>query len=76
MSRPTLLLQPSEAIVAQSAANIYAAYIATGRVSAGQEQEWMRRSIQEAFTIARLTDEALHCDTEMADRPADVRLGP
>ena len=66
MSRPTLLLQPSEAIVAQAAASIYAAYIAAGRVPAGQEQEFIRRSIQEAFTIARLTDEALHSDTEMS----------
>jgi hypothetical protein len=66
MSRPTLLLQPSEAIVAQSAANIYAAYIAAGRVAEGQEQQFIRRSIQEAFTIARLTDEALHSDVEVS----------
>jgi len=65
MSRPTLTLQPSEAIVAQSAANIYAAYIAAGRVPAGQEPEWIRRSIQEAFTITRLTDEAIQSDSEV-----------
>jgi hypothetical protein len=65
MSRPSLTLQPSEAIVAQSAANIYAAYIAAGRVPAEQEHEWMRRSIQEAFTIARLTDEAMQSDSEV-----------
>ena len=66
MSRPTLLLQPSEGVVAQSAATIYAAYIAAGRIPAGQEHEWIRRSIQEAFTIARLTDEAIHSDGEMS----------
>ena len=65
MSKPFLSLQPSEMVVAQSAANIYAAYIAAGRVAEGKEQDWMRRAIGEAFTIARLTDEAIHSDTEM-----------
>ena len=65
MAKPFLALQPSEMVVAQSAANIYAAYIAAGRVPEGKEQDWMRRAIGEAFTIARLTDEAIHSDTEM-----------
>jgi hypothetical protein len=66
MSRPTLMLQPSEGIVAQAAAAIYAAYIAAGRVPEGQEQAWIRRSIQESFPIARLTDEAIHSDGEVS----------
>jgi hypothetical protein len=60
------MLQPSEGIVAQAAATIYAAYIAAGRVPEGQEHAWIRRSIQESFTIARLTDEALHSDGEVS----------
>jgi len=63
--KPSLSLQPSEAVVAQSAAAIYAAYITTGRVTAGTEQQWIQRSIQEAFQIARQTDEAMHSDNEV-----------
>jgi len=66
MSKPKLSLQPSEGIVAQSACTIYAAYIAAGRVSEGKESEWRRRAIQEAFTIARLTDDAIQSDSEMS----------
>ncbi|MCI0461876.1 MAG: hypothetical protein L0Z62_33410 [Gemmataceae bacterium] len=65
MARPKLSLQPSEAVVAQSAAYIYAAYVASGRVPEGREQEWMQRAIREAFLIARMTDEAIQSDTEM-----------
>jgi hypothetical protein len=66
MSRPSLSLQPSEATVAESAAVIYAAYITSGRVSEGAEQKWIERSVQEAIKIARLTDESIHSDKEMA----------
>ena len=65
MVKPSLSLQPSEAVVAQMAAHIFAAYIAVGRVKDGHEPEWMRRSIGEAFQIARLTDEAIRSDGEM-----------
>jgi hypothetical protein len=65
MAKPSLSLQPSEAIVAQSAALIYAAYVTAGRVSEGAEQEWIDRSIQEAVQIARSTDETIHSDNEM-----------
>jgi hypothetical protein len=65
MAKPFLSLQPSEMVVAQAAANIYAAYIAAGRVPEGKESDWMRRAIGEAFTIARLADEAIHSDNEM-----------
>lgn len=65
MGKPTLSLQPSEGIVVNSAATIYAAYLATGRVAEGTEREWIDRSIREAFMIARLTDEAIQSDTEL-----------
>jgi hypothetical protein len=65
MNRPSLSLQPSEAIVAESASVIYAAYIASGRVPEGAEQKWIDRSVHEAIQIARQTDEAIHSDTEM-----------
>ena len=65
MKKPSLSLQPSEGIVVRSAAQIYAAYIAAGRVVEGTEREWMERAIREAFLIARLTDEAVQSDTEL-----------
>ncbi|MEX2139141.1 MAG: hypothetical protein WD894_07770 [Pirellulales bacterium] len=65
MPKPSLSLQPSEAIVAQSAALIYAAYVTSGRVSEGSEQEWIDRSIDEAVQIARATDERIHSDNEL-----------
>ena len=65
MAKPNLSLQPSEAVLVQSATNIYAAYIASARVPEGQEKEWINRSIREAFMIARLTDEAIQSDTEL-----------
>ena len=66
MTKPTLSLQPSEAVVVQSAAYIYAAYIASARVPEGQEKEWIERSIREAYTIARLTDDSIKSDTELS----------
>lgn len=65
MAKPKLSLHPSEAVVAQSAANIYAAYIVASRVPEGHEEKWIQRSIREAYLIARLTDDAIQSDTEM-----------
>jgi hypothetical protein len=65
MTKPRLSLQPSEAVVAQSAAHIYAAYQASGRVPEGDEKPWIHRSIREAYLIARLTDDSIQSDTEL-----------
>lgn len=65
MVKPTLSLQSSEAVVTQSACSIYAAYIAAGRVTDGQESEWMQRSLREAFAIAKLADESIQSDHEL-----------
>ncbi len=66
MAKQILLsLQPSEGIVVGAAATIYAAYIQAGRVSDGQENEWIKRSIREACTIAQITDQAIQSDDEM-----------
>lgn len=65
MARTTLTLHPSEAVVVQAAATIYAAYQTSARVPGGKEQEWMRRAVEEALWIARTTDELVHSDHEM-----------
>lgn len=66
MAKVKLSLQPSEAVVVQAAANIYAAYVASVRVTEGREHEWMERSIKEAIAIARLTDDMIQSDSEMS----------
>ena len=65
MPKPKLSLQPSESVVTHVAGDIYAAYIAAGRVTDGQEEKWMQRSIAEAIKIAQMTDEAVLSDSEL-----------
>jgi hypothetical protein len=65
MTKQHLKLQRSESVVIQAAAQIYAAYIASGRVVEGQEPQWMQRSIQEAMMIAVATDDAVISDEEI-----------
>ena len=60
-----LKLQHSESVVVQAAAQIYAAYIAAGRVPEGEEAQWMKRSIREAIRIADATDAAVISDEEI-----------
>ncbi|MDE0864218.1 MAG: hypothetical protein OSA98_10550 [Rubripirellula sp.] len=60
-----LKLQNSESVVIAAAAQIYAAYISAGRVSEGEEQQWMTRSIKEAIKIASATDNAIVSDDEV-----------
>lgn len=60
-----LKLQHSESVVVQAAAQIYAAYIAAGRVPEGDEASWMERSIREAIRIARATDAVVISDEEI-----------
>jgi len=62
--KKALGLAPSETVVVRAAATIYAAYIAAGKVPEGQQEAWMKRSIQEAFFIARTTDDAIVSDNE------------
>jgi hypothetical protein len=66
MNKPSLTLQPSEAVVVQAAAAIYAAYIYAGRVEVGREKDWMQQSIQEALWIARTTDDSIRSDSEVS----------
>ncbi|MEM0926400.1 MAG: hypothetical protein AAGJ83_10220, partial [Planctomycetota bacterium] len=44
---------------------IYAAYIASGRVIEGEEAQWMKRSIKEAVMIGQATDDAIISDHEI-----------
>ncbi|MCP4814382.1 MAG: hypothetical protein GY888_17885 [Planctomycetaceae bacterium] len=66
MSKSFLTLQPSEGIVIQAAAQIYAAYIQSGQVVSGQEAERMKKSIKEAMQLAKTIDEIVVSDEEMS----------
>jgi hypothetical protein len=68
MSKPNLTLQPSKAIITQAAAEVYAAYIAAGRIKDEETDDWIKRSIREVFLIARIIDSSFYSDREM---PAD-----
>lgn len=65
MAKPYIALQPSEAVLVSSAAQIYAAYVIAGHVQNGQEQQWLQRSLNEALLIARTVDEKIQADAEM-----------
>lgn len=65
MSKVNLALQPSEAVVTQCAANIYAAYVMAGRATEGKEEEWMKRSLNEAIKIALWAEDAIKSDSEL-----------
>lgn len=65
MGRPYVALQPSEGIIVQAAATIYAGYLAAGRVAEGSESDWIARSIKDAIRIAQTTDENVQADAEV-----------
>ena len=65
MANPYISLQPSEAVLVQAAATIYAGYLNSGRVAEGAENDWLKRSIQDAVKIARITDDNVDADKEL-----------
>ena len=58
-------LQHSESVVLHAASRIYAAYISSGQVVVGEEDQWMARSIREAIKLAVATDDAVVSDDEV-----------
>ena len=65
MSKAHVNLAPSEAVCVQVAGQIYAAYIAAGRVVEGEEDKWMERSIRESIRIALTADKVIIAEEEM-----------
>ena len=65
MSKPYITLQPSEQTIVGAAATIYSGYLVSGRVPEGSESDWLKRSIQDAIRIARLTDDNVQADSEL-----------
>ncbi len=54
MAQPTISLQPSEIALFEAASRIYASYVASGRVTEGNENDMIDRSITEARRMASL----------------------
>lgn len=65
MNQISLKLEPSEAVVVQAAATIYAAHVAAGHVAKGQETEMIAAAVRDAIFIATSVDDAIQSDTEM-----------
>ena len=68
MSKPDVTLQPSKGIITQAAAQIYAAYVTAGRLQNDDADQWIKRSIREAITIARVVDASVQSDEELPDQ--------
>jgi hypothetical protein len=68
MSKPDVTLQPSKGILTQAAAQIYAAYITAGRTQDNDADQWIKRSIREAITIARTVDVSVQSDEELPEQ--------
>lgn len=68
MAKPEISLQPTESTVAQSAVQLYSAYVIAGKVEDGKEKEWMRRALKEAVLFAR-TAEGI--DASQPENPSD-----
>jgi hypothetical protein len=67
MTKPDVTLQPSKGVVTQAAAQVLAAYIASGRVKDDETEQWIKRAIREVATIARTVDASFRSDEEMPD---------
>ncbi len=61
-----LSLQPSEMAVFRAASNIYAAYVASGKVTEGNENTYMQKVIKEAIHIAYHVEHYVLSDGETA----------
>ena len=72
MTKPNLTLQPSKGVVTQAAAQVYAAYVAVGRVNDDETEAWMKRAIREVYAIARAVDSSFYSDNEMPSEEQPV----
>lgn len=65
MAKAYITLQPSERTLVQAAATIYAGYLTAGRVPEGSESDWIKKSIEDAIRIAKVTDDNVQADAEV-----------
>ena len=74
MSKPDITLQPSQRVISDAAARIYAAYVAAGRVKDDDVETWIKRSIREAAAMAKAIVASIESHDALGiDEPAAVR---
>jgi hypothetical protein len=68
MAKAHLSLDATEMAVLQAAAAIYAGYVQRGLTDSesSKNQELHERAVQEAITLARLTDDAVQTESEFS----------
>jgi hypothetical protein len=75
MTKSYLDLSEGEGIVVQAAAEIYAAYIISGKVRNGEEKDWMKRAFKEAASFAKTVDELDDDETSGGDAKVEPSAG-
>lgn len=65
MNKPYVKLQPTEAVIVQSAAEILSAYIIAGQCTPDNEDEYLKKSVKQAIRIVQITDESVQADKEV-----------
>jgi hypothetical protein len=59
-------LQPSETAIFQAAANIFASYVAAGKVTEENENEMILKAIKTSITICSVVDKNVRSDEEIS----------
>jgi hypothetical protein len=59
-------LQPSETAIFQAAANIFASYVASGKVTDANENEMILKAIKTSITICSIVDKNVRSDEEIS----------
>jgi len=59
-------LKPSEAAIFGAAANIYASYVATGKVTSENNSQMIKQAISISIAMARGVDDLIKSDDEMS----------
>lgn len=59
-------LQPSETAISQAAANIFASYVASGKVTDENENEMILKAIKTSITICSIVDKNVRSDEEIS----------
>jgi hypothetical protein len=59
-------LQPSETAIFQAAANIFASYVASGKVTDANENEMILKAIKTSITICSIVDKSVRSDEEIS----------
>ena len=68
MAKTDITLEPSKGVISEMAAHIYSAYIIRGEMNAGEEDQFMERSIREALRIAKTVDRSVETEDASTGR--------